>query len=131
MEEEERAVPQFRGPEGTLDFSIHDLKKFTIEIIRKPSSTNEDLTRSIINPDNIVPVRRPGKWCTNYSSAFFMLWFIFGCWQCKERSACFNGPKCLYGSTVTDCQIFRGNEIINSSLHVQKRKIKSLHPRNN
>jgi hypothetical protein len=62
-EDREGGVPQFRGPEGSVDFDINELKKFTIEIVRKPSSNHGDssINRNIINPDDIAPVRRPGE----------------------------------------------------------------------
>ncbi|XP_054269809.1 zinc finger CCCH domain-containing protein 13-like isoform X1 [Macrosteles quadrilineatus] len=61
-EDNDGGAPKFRGPENPVDYNINDLKKFTIEIVRKPSSNHGDTTinRSIINPEDIAPVRRPG-----------------------------------------------------------------------
>lgn len=59
-----RDQSQFRGPEGLLNFSDkHSLKKFTIEIVRKPSIPRDDnhVNRNITNTDDIVPVRRSGE----------------------------------------------------------------------
>uniref|UniRef100_A0A1B6GRJ5 Uncharacterized protein n=1 Tax=Cuerna arida TaxID=1464854 RepID=A0A1B6GRJ5_9HEMI len=60
--ERERAGPQFRGPEGSIDYDVNELKKFTVEIIRKSTGSNDEtiINRNITNPDDIAPVRRPG-----------------------------------------------------------------------
>ncbi|KAG8264477.1 hypothetical protein J6590_008411 [Homalodisca vitripennis] len=66
--ERDRAGPQFRGPEGSIDFDISELKKFTIEIIRKSTGSNDDtiINRTITNPDDIAPVRRPDVYAEDY-----------------------------------------------------------------
>ncbi|XP_054268095.1 zinc finger CCCH domain-containing protein 13-like isoform X3 [Macrosteles quadrilineatus] len=63
-EDNDGGAPKFRGPENPVDYNINDLKKFTIEIVRKPSSNHGDTTinRSIINPEDIAPVRRPDEY---------------------------------------------------------------------
>uniref|UniRef100_A0A1B6M2L8 Uncharacterized protein n=1 Tax=Graphocephala atropunctata TaxID=36148 RepID=A0A1B6M2L8_9HEMI len=66
--ERERAVPQFRGPEGSVNYDVNELKKFTVEIIRKPTGLNDEtiINRNITNPDDIVPIRRPDVFAEDY-----------------------------------------------------------------
>lgn len=51
--------PVFRGPEGT-GFDVNELKKITVDIRRNLPVDMVPIERSIINPEDVVLVRRPG-----------------------------------------------------------------------
>ncbi|XP_023715942.1 thyroid hormone receptor-associated protein 3 isoform X3 [Cryptotermes secundus] len=50
--------PVFRGPEGT-GFDVNELKKITVDIRRNLPVDMVPIERSIINPEDVVLVRRP------------------------------------------------------------------------
>jgi Sex determination protein N terminal. len=51
--------PVFRGPEGS-GFDVNELKKITVDIRRNLPVDMVPIERSIINPEDVVLVRRPG-----------------------------------------------------------------------
>lgn len=50
--------PVFRGPEGT-GFDINELKKITVDVRRNIPVGVDTIERSILNPEDVVLVRRP------------------------------------------------------------------------
>lgn len=54
--------PVYRGPDGaeTTSFNEHELKKITIGILRSIPSNESQINRQIVNPEDVVVVRRPG-----------------------------------------------------------------------
>lgn len=55
--------PIFRGPEGTVRFDPNELKRISVEIVRRNLLPPESqvINRAIVNPEDIAPVRRPGE----------------------------------------------------------------------
>lgn len=53
--------PVFRGPEGS-GFDVNELKKITVDIRRNLPVDMVPIERSIVNPEDVVLVRRPGMW---------------------------------------------------------------------
>nr|CAD7458517.1 unnamed protein product [Timema tahoe] len=51
--------PVFRGPEGS-GFDISELKKISVDIRRNLPGSSVTVERNIINPEDVVLVRRPG-----------------------------------------------------------------------
>nr|CAD7195526.1 unnamed protein product [Timema douglasi] len=51
--------PVFRGPEGS-GFDINELKKISVDIRRNLPGSSVTVERNIINPEDVVLVRRPG-----------------------------------------------------------------------
>lgn len=63
--------PIFRGPEGTVRFDPMELKRISVEIVRRNLLPPESqvINRAIVNPEDITPVRRPGESVTASNNA--------------------------------------------------------------
>ena len=53
--------PVFRGPDGS-GFDINELKKITVDVRRNIPVGVDPIERTIINPEDVVLVRRPGMY---------------------------------------------------------------------
>ena len=69
--------PVFRGPEGT-GFDINELKKITVDVRRNIPVNVDPIERTIINPEDVVLVRRPGMWrvVRKLQKVKLMMWFL-------------------------------------------------------
>ncbi|XP_047108892.1 uncharacterized protein LOC124777495 isoform X3 [Schistocerca piceifrons] len=53
--------PVFRGPDGSAGYDINELKKVVINISRELPVNRAPAERVVINPEDVVLVRRPGE----------------------------------------------------------------------